>query len=305
VAALAALGAACDAVLPAPIANGDIPLPGQASLHYTVVGAAADTIIVLHGGPGLNSRYLRAAFDPLAARHTLIYYDQRGRGRSETGPDTTMYTAAQDVEDLDSLRRAFRLQRVTLVGHHWGAVLAALYAKRYPDHVARLLLVSPTYPSATYVYWASSLPHDGRAIEAYGRALAAHADSLDPASFCEHFWGFMFAPRELTDPALVHRLAGEMCDAPPLALRHSWAIHRYVRGSIRGFNLRDTLRAVAAPTLIVHGMTDTATAASAQAWAEWIPGAKEVVLSEPGPFPWLDHRERFDAVVRTFLEGGL
>lgn len=300
-AALAALGAACDTILPAPIENGDLPLPRHGSLHYTVVGAAADTVIVLHGGPGLHSRYLRAAFDPLGTRHTVIYYDQRGRGRSAVEIDSTTLTAAQDVEDLDSLRRFFHLSRVTLVGHHWGAVLAVLYAKRFPEHVARLLLVSPSYPTASYLYWAATLPHDTRATEAYGRAIMVRADSIDPETFCQHFWGFLFSPRELTDPVLVHRLAGEMCDAPPLALRRSWAINRYVPTSLHGLNLRDTLRAVTAPALIVQGVTDTATAEGARAWAEWIPGAKKVDLSEPGPFPWLGNRGRFDTVVRTFL----
>jgi proline iminopeptidase len=295
------LCAGCDGVLPVSITSGDLAVSLRGSLHYTVVGAAPDTVIVLHGGPGLHSRYLRLAFDPLAARHTLIYYDQRGRGRSTADADSTTLTALQDVQDLDSLRRFFRLSRVTLVGHHWGAVLAALYAKRYPEHVARLLLVSPAYPSASYVFAAATLPHDTRAIEAYLRALTAHADSLDPATFCRQFWGFLFTPRELTDPALVHRLAGEMCDAPPVALRRGWAINRYVRRSLHGFNLRDTLRAVVAPTLVVQGATDTATAEGARAWVEWIPGAKKVDLSQPGPFPWLGDRARFDAVVRTFL----
>src|SRR5262249_16776217 len=152
--------------------------PRLASLHYTVVGAAPDTIIVLHGGPGLNSRYLRTAFDPFAARHTVIYYDQRGRGHSAPQTDTTVFTAAQAVEDLDSLRRAFHLQKITLVGHHWGSVLAALYTKRYPAHVSRLLLVSPSAPSGQYTFWAATLPVDEHARAVYGQALTAREDSL-------------------------------------------------------------------------------------------------------------------------------
>jgi len=59
-----------------------VSTPDGVRLFTRVVGSGADTIIVLHGGPGFTLDYLAADLEPLAARHTLIFYDQRGAGRS-------------------------------------------------------------------------------------------------------------------------------------------------------------------------------------------------------------------------------
>jgi proline iminopeptidase len=300
---LLVLERSCEAGGGAPAREGDMPVAPGTALHYWVVGAGPDTAIILHGGPGLHARYLRRAFDPLSAHRVLIYYDQRGRGRSTTVSDSVALTAAMDVEDLDSLRRFFKLSRVTLIAHHWGAVLAALYTKRFPDHVTRLLVVSPTFPQASYLYWAATLLKNGPATAAYLEALQARADSTDPRGFCERFWGFLFSPTPVTIPGLVRELAPDMCDATAAALRASWFVNRRVPSSLHGLDLRDTLSALWAPMLVVRGGTDTASAEAARAWARWTSGAREIVLPAPGLFPWWNAPERFRGVAQTFLDG--
>ena len=85
--------------------------------------------------------YLANDLAPLAAYHTLLFYDQRGAGRSSLVADSAALDGLRFAEDLESLRQHFGLTRVTLLGHSWGAAVAALYASRYPDRIARLLIV--------------------------------------------------------------------------------------------------------------------------------------------------------------------
>jgi pimeloyl-ACP methyl ester carboxylesterase len=59
--------------------QGLLSLP-EGRLFYEVVGTG-DPIFVVHGGPGLDHRYLRPGLDVLASSHALVYYDQRGTGR--------------------------------------------------------------------------------------------------------------------------------------------------------------------------------------------------------------------------------
>src|SRR5262249_21705007 len=248
--------------------------------------------------------YLTTVLDPLAEEgRALLYYDQRGRGQSNSIADSLAFTAARDVEDLEALRRAFGLSRVSLVAHHWGAVLAALYAKRYPEHVKRLLLVGPSFPHASYLFWAATLFRPDQTTAACLQALSAGADTTDPHAFCTKYWGYLSSPTPVVLPELVHDLSGPMCDAPPEALRSSWRVNRLVPSSLHGLNLRDTLGAVTAPLFVISGVGDTATAAAARAWTEWAPAAHQLVLPGPALFPWRGAEYRFRKAAAEFLDG--
>ena len=118
-------------------------------LFYRAVGTSADMIVVLHGGPGLHMNYLLPDILPLAIDNTLLFYDQRGAGQSEVIADAHLLAAQHNVLDLEAVRQHFELERLTVLGHSWGAGLATLYALDHPDHVARMILVDRISPRAT------------------------------------------------------------------------------------------------------------------------------------------------------------
>src|SRR4029077_15988378 len=99
-------------------------------------------VVVLHGGPGAHHDYLLPQYDLLARRRTLLYYDQRGGGRSPIGRDMPAGWR-EHVADLEALREQWRLDRVTLLGYSWGGLLAVLYALEHPDRIEPLALVCP------------------------------------------------------------------------------------------------------------------------------------------------------------------
>ena len=112
-----------------------------ASLFVRRIGSGPPTV-VLHGGPGAHHDYLLPGFDALAVGRELIYYDQRGGGRSSVPRDVPVGWTEQ-VADLEALRERWSLDRLTLAGYSWGALLALLYALGHPERVQRLALVSP------------------------------------------------------------------------------------------------------------------------------------------------------------------
>ena len=99
-------------------------------------------MVVLHGGPGADHEYLRPGFDALAKGRELIYYDQRGGGRSAVAREVPVGWT-EHVADLEALREAWGLDRLTIAGYSWGGLLALLYALRHPQRVGRLALISP------------------------------------------------------------------------------------------------------------------------------------------------------------------
>ncbi|HEV7239343.1 MAG TPA: alpha/beta fold hydrolase [Thermoanaerobaculia bacterium] len=103
-------------------------------------------LIVIHGGPGMDHATLAADLAPLERRHRVIYYDQRGGGRSTLPADETLLTIDHHVRDLEALRRHLGLKKVTLLAHSFGPAIAALYAIRHPENVERMIFLGPIPP---------------------------------------------------------------------------------------------------------------------------------------------------------------
>jgi len=116
---------------------------------YTRRAGDGPPVVVLHGGPGAHHDYLLPQYDRLARRRALLYYDQRGGGKSPV-PRETPAGWREHVADLDALRAHWDLERLTLLGYSWGGLLAVLYALEHPDRVARLALVSPAPVTAQW-----------------------------------------------------------------------------------------------------------------------------------------------------------
>jgi pimeloyl-ACP methyl ester carboxylesterase len=120
-------------------------------------------LILLHGGPGMpESGLFRRFTAPLEKHFTLVYWDQRGAGKSfsRSIPRASM-TVEQFIADLDELveyvRRRVSKDKVVIYGHSWGSVLGVLYTARFPAKVAAYVGSgqvgdSPAAESASYAF---------------------------------------------------------------------------------------------------------------------------------------------------------
>jgi len=116
---------------------------------FTRRAGTGPSVVVLHGGPGAHHDYLLPQYDLLARGRTLLYYDQRGGGRSPVSRETPVGWR-EHVADLDALRSHWALDQLTLLAYSWGGLLALLYALEHPDRVARLALVSSAPATAKW-----------------------------------------------------------------------------------------------------------------------------------------------------------
>lgn len=113
----------------------------NASLYYEIKGEGSP-ILLLSGGPGLSSKQLSSLRDSLSQKNKCILFDQRGTGQSHTSPlDSTTINLKQSVEDISSLLKKLKLERVTIVGHSWGAMLAVNFAIAHPSQINKLVLI--------------------------------------------------------------------------------------------------------------------------------------------------------------------
>ncbi|MGP9799392.1 prolyl aminopeptidase [Rheinheimera sp. NSM] len=110
-------------------------------LHYQLAGniRSAAPLLFVHGGPGAGvSEADKALFAGLT--RPVIYYDQRGCGNSQFEQRLVANTTEQLIEDIEALRCALEVPQLILVGGSWGSTLSLLYALRYPQNVASMVL---------------------------------------------------------------------------------------------------------------------------------------------------------------------
>lgn len=290
-----------------PAGGGQVTTDDGVRLHFQVRGTGRDTLVVLHGGPGLSSAYLAPDLDLLARGHTLVFYDQRGAGRSTVLTDSTRLRLADHIRDLEAVRRHFGLERVTLVGHSWGAGLAALYAREHPDRTARLVLVDPVPPRRSP--WMQQFGRNLRAwmdsatAARFAEVAKARQGASDPVAACRAYWalfihGYFSDP---LDPTLPAKMRGDVCADPPDAIANGGVVGASVLGPMGDWDWRGDFRGIRVPVLVIHGDRDPIPAESATEWQAAFPDATLVLVEGAGHFPYVERPEAFLRAVEEFL----
>jgi proline iminopeptidase len=275
-------------------------------LFYKTAGDGDEMVFVLHGGPGFTHDYLADDFTPLAEDYTLVFYDQRGTGRSTLVSTPEGLDAERFAHDLEALRQHFGLDALNLLGHSWGAGVAALYALQYRQRVERIVLVGAmplrrAQLVRSFEQLAADRGRDSRA------ALLARLDawlaSPGDAAACRSYYESWFQPF-FGDPAAQARSRGDFCAGTPASLQNKVAsVDRYTLSSLEDWDWRASLREVEAPALVVHGSLDVISVQSAREWTDALPNAEFLLLEGVGHFPYLEAPESFFAPVRKFLGG--
>ncbi|HEY0866717.1 MAG TPA: alpha/beta fold hydrolase [Fimbriimonas sp.] len=278
-----------------------VPLNGE-SFFCRQVGRGPEAF-VLHGGPDFDHSYLVPGMDLLADEFRLSYYDQRGRGRSTGAAESV--SLASEVEDLDAIRRHFGLDRLDLLGHSWGAILALEYALRHPDRVSRLILMNPAPVTSgdmarTRELRSSRLADQRRELDAISQSPAFAAG--DPAVVSRYYKRVFVAG--LKNPDHLRRLDWEFTHFTPSGLRRARAIEERLFAetfSRHDFDMSGRLTGIRAPALVVHGDHDFVPVDCARRIAAAIPGARIVVLPECGHFAFVEQPEETHREVSRFL----
>lgn len=268
-------------------------------LHYQSVGNGTPAVI-LSGGPGFTVDYMIPVGDFLPAGYRRIYFEQRGTGRSrpaKLAPESmTLQTA---VEDLEGLRVRLKQDRLLLVGHSWGGMLAMAYAVAHPDRVDRLILIGSGGPTLEFAQWfgdnidARLRPEDLEA-RSYWRAAAKNGVAPDkvalenvraivPGYFFDRKKGLAFAT-EIKDGAL-HQDVNELLFAD--LGKH--------------YDLGPGLRKLDRPVLIIHGHQDPIGDKTAEDIHALIAGSTLTYINKSGHFPWIEQPDDFRRAIAEFL----
>ena len=251
-------------------------------------------VVVLHGGPGAHHDYLLPGFDALADGRELIYYDQRGGGRSAVPRDVPVGWTEQ-VADLEALRAAWGLRRMTVAGYSWGGLLALLYALEHVERVERLALVSPApaWRGAREKFEErfSKRNLDPQFQEARRVLRESGLRERDLEAYQRRVFELSVAPY-FHDPERAHDLT---------PFRVTGRTQQEVWASLGDFDLRGRLPSLRGiPSLILHGESDPIPLEASRVTASLI-GATLHPVPRCGHVPYVEAHDEFVRVVGEFL----
>jgi proline iminopeptidase len=260
-------------------------------------------IIVVHGGPGLDQGYLLPQMLELAKDHEVIFYDQRGSGRSlEASIDPKYISSNQFAKDLETLRLELDLKKVALIGHSWGGFLSMSYAIKYPDNVSSLILVG-------------SAPADYKGQKAFAEEFNKRTTNIKPKidplfnyktlsalgkEEINQAYSDLFSVY-FEEPSNVQKLTLDMSKESAIGGFNVLSLMLKTTYFTPDSNLVPALSKLNVPTLIIHGNQDIIPVGTAQTIQKAIPGSKVVYLNDCGHFPYIEKPNEFFSSIKSFL----
>ncbi|MCH9812265.1 alpha/beta fold hydrolase [bacterium] len=263
-------------------------------LFYQKVGDG-DPIIVVHGGPGLDHIYLKDHIADKFPSKQLIFYDQRGCSKSlSKNSDKEEFSIKQFVEDLEELRKALGLSKITLLGHSWGARVSLYYALRYQENISFLILLSvPPFTKEGEEVFAKNAALFGAPIQE--ELTMMHTGAFFSLSKKEiNDWYAKIFREYFYDKSLARKLVWNFEEEAAKSGMRSHGVLMAEKVPTKEEFLR-LIGSLEVRTLILHGENDITPVEIAKELASWMKNATLITLKSCGHFPFVEKPKEFKA----------
>ena len=298
-----------------PMQEGFVDVNGL-MIYYKMIGRGAP-LMVVHGGPGASHDYFLPFLLPLARTNRLIFIDERGSGRSSKLEDVHGYTIENMAEDVEAVRVALGLGKVSLLGHSFGGVLAQAYALKYQKNLTHLILAS-TFSSTielnkVFVRMKENMSPELRdrinKMEAAG--LYGNGKIYEHGRYTTEYmiaaWGegyFPYLYQNRPDPNYDPIASGVMSWD---LYREMWGEHGefIVDGNLKSVEYTERLATIHVPTLVTVGDHDECDPSLSRAMHGKIAGSKLVVLPKSGHMTFVAQPAMYAKAVDDFLHSTL
>jgi len=282
-----------------------------AKLWVVVVGKG-EPLIIIPGGPGGNHLGYRS-FDSLSVKGNiqLIYFDAFGRGKSDTAVNAKDYSLARDIEDIEGLRKAMHLDKISLLGHSYGSLVAQGYAIKYGQHTSHLIIANGFH---SYPMWQENDDNSNREIKTNYpevweelmkvRKKGSISSSADHQEIYGRVpYGFLYAynPDNFTsrgkkpypnpyNTKLYYQMVGKDGD--------------FIVGSDIGrFDFRKQLKNLQMPILIIAGRYDRVAVPWMQVqYKKYCPQAQFVMFEKSGHNPQVEEPQKEFPIIVEFMK---
>lgn len=281
-------------------------------IYYKTLGRG-EPLLIVHGGPGASHDYFLPYLLPLARHHRLVFIDERGSGRSQPLENPSGYTIENMVEDVETVRQALNLGKISLLGHSYGGALAQAYALKYQRNLSHLILAS-TWSSTkamneVFVRMKQKMSPElrERIDKMEAESLFGHGKDYEKNRYTNDYmiaaWGegyFPYIYQNHPDPNYDPIDQGKMSWD---LYREMWGSHGefVIDGNLKSVEYTDRLKTITVPTLILAGDHDECDPSLSQAMHEKIAGSKLVIFPKAGHMTFVDQNGMFVKAVEDFL----
>lgn len=279
---------------------------------YTVSVGKGEPVFLIPGGPGGAHPGYRI-MDSLTVNNNirLIYIDAFGRGKSDTAKDVKEYTIERDIEDIEGLRKAMNLDKISLYGHSYGSVVAQGYAIKYQQHTSHLVIANGFH---SFLMWQANDDNSNHEIktnypEVWDTLMkvrekgAVSSDDVHQNIYGRVPYGFLYAynPEKFRggnnkpypnpfNTKLYYQMVGKDGDF-------------IVGNDIGNFDYRKDLKNLKMPVLVLAGRYDRVAVPAMQVkYKEYCPQAQFVMFERSGHNPQVEERAKLFSILVDFFK---
>ena len=280
--------------------KNDSIVVSKAVLYYSVQGEG-QPILLLSGGPGIASSQLSRLSEHLSKNYKSILFDQRGTGKSHTNPmDSSTINLNQAINDINVLLEKQNAKRITIIGHSWGAMLAMSYGAKYPDQIAKLVLIGPgpLEWSGYELLQDNILSRASKAekilMQQIQDSIANHTASMESMRTLNR----TFSRLLFFDALKVDSLG------PLIGANSNNAMQHLMLQDLNRINydLKPAISKMQMPVLVICGREDPVGLFSTFEIKELNKKAKIFWIEKSGHFPWVEQPESFYSGLLDFLK---
>lgn len=266
--------------------------------YYKTFGTGKP-ILIINGGPGMNSNGFESVATKLAEGYQTIIYDQRGTGKSKLKKlNSKTITMKAMADDMESLRKHLKIKKWTILGHSFGGMLAGYYASVYPQNIDKLILsASGGLDLGLNEYVGQSIQNRLSKIEQDSLAFyTAKITNGDTSKVTLLGRGRALAPAYLYYKTHIPVLADRLTQGNSTINTLVWEDLQRIK-----FDCKPQLKNFKQPVLIIQGIQDIIATKTAFATKKVIAHADMVLMDKCGHYGWLDAEATYFKTIFDFL----
>lgn len=266
--------------------------------YYKIFGKG-EPLLIINGGPGMNSNGFEGMAKILAETQETIIYDQRGTGKSKLA-ELNSKTISMKImaEDIEALRKHLKIKKWNILGHSFGGMLASYYATVYPNSINKLVLSSSGGIDLTLLKTPNLIERNLSKVEKdsmdYWNDKIEKGDTSHTARLGR---GRAMAPAYVYDQKYVPIIAERLTQGNSTINGLLWEDMQNIN-----FDCKDKLKFFKNPVLIIQGKEDVISNQIGELAQKTIPNSKLILLENCRHYGWLDAKEKYFGEINSFLK---